>query len=34
MSDNGSQPLTAELITRCMKELAQEVGVMDLKSTS
>ena len=29
MSDNGSQPLTVELITRCINELAQEVGVME-----
>jgi hypothetical protein len=29
VSDNGSQPLTVELITRCINELAQEVGVME-----
>ena len=29
MSDNKSESLTVELITNCMNELAQEIGVMD-----
>jgi hypothetical protein len=29
MSDNKSGALTVELITRCINELAQEVGVME-----
>ena len=28
-SDNRSGPLTVELITKCINELAQEVGVME-----
>jgi hypothetical protein len=28
MSDNESAPLTVELITRCIDELAQELGMM------
>ena len=28
MSDNKSEPLTVELITKCMKEVSQEIGVI------
>jgi len=29
MSDNKSQPLSVELITNCMNDLARDIGVMD-----